>query len=397
MARPTRRLIRIFATTVAALLLLAVAAVAALVLFVDADRFRPRIERAAGQALGRQVALGSLHWDLGRRVALASEGGSIANAPGFDAAQFASWRRISFGLALRPLLRRDVRIDHLAVEGLVLDLQRNADGQGNWVFAPTTKPGASTTTGAAEPGEGGLRIALGSLALTDATIRYRDATSARDLAMNAVNLSVSLPLDLEASQLEFADIDLDARIEHWPLSLQAAALHVDRNGPALGLPKFEATFDQVSGSGVLRARLGAAPEIEAQLHLALPSVRAQMERLGRPLSPMQDPAVPGAASMDARLLYTGGAVRLDELVLKVDDTTLDGTVKLPSLRPLVLRFDLGADRVDIDRYLRPDDVPSRPFELPVRALRSLDAKGKLRIAQAEASGVVARQAEFTVE
>ena len=72
MARPARRLIRILAASVAALLLLVIAAVAALLLFVDADRFRPRIERAASQSLGRQVSLGSLHWDPGRRIALSS-------------------------------------------------------------------------------------------------------------------------------------------------------------------------------------------------------------------------------------------------------------------------------------------------------------------------------------
>lgn len=397
MARPTRRLIRILAASAAALLLLAIAAVAALLLFVDADRFRPRIERAASQSLGRQVSLGTLHWDPGSRIALASEGGAIANAPGFDAAQFASWRRVSFGLALRPLLRRDVRIDHLAVDGLVLDLQRNADGNANWKFAPSVSPGATATTAPPATGAGGLRIALDSLALTDATIRFRDATSARDLALSAANLSVSLPPELTARQLEFVDIELDARLREWPLGLQASVLRFDREVPSIDLPEFAAQFDQTTVGGSLRAQAGEAPDMEAQLHLSLPSVRTQLERLGRPLRPMQDPAVPGAASLDVRLRYGDGAARMDELLLKVDDTTLKGHVELASLRPLVLRFDLDADRVKIDRYLEPADVQSDPFELPVRALRSVDAKGTLRVAEAEASGAVARQAVFTVE
>ncbi|MEY2855676.1 MAG: hypothetical protein RL030_2808 [Pseudomonadota bacterium] len=396
MARPARRLIRILAASAAALLLLAIAVVAAVVLFVDADRFRPRIERAASQALGRQLALGRLHWDLGRRIALASEGGSIANAPGFDAEQFATWRRISFGLALRPLFRRDVRIDHLVIDGLALDLQRNADGKANWTFA-TNGTGAAATTDPIEPVDGGTRLALGSLALADATIRYRDATAARDLSLSAMNLAVSLPPDLAAPQLEFADLALDGRLQEWPLRLEAALLKVDRGGPAIELPKFEATFDQASGGGSLHARLGEAPEIEARLHLSMPSVRQQLERLGRPLSPMQDPAVPGSASLDVSLHYADGAARLDELLLKVDDTTLTGHIDVPSRQPLALRFDLDADRVDIDRYLEPADRPSDPFELPVRQLRSVDAKGTLRVGEAKSSGVVAREAVFTVE
>jgi AsmA protein len=397
MARPTRRLIRILAASAAALLLLAVAAVAALLLFVDADRFRPRIERAASQSLGREVSLGRLHWDPGSRIALASEGGAIANAPGFDVAQFASWRRISFGLGLWPLLRRDVRIDHLAIDGLVLDLQRNADGNANWTLVPAVSPGTTATIPPPATGKGGLRIALDSLALTDATIRYRDAIAGRDLSISATDLSVSLPPDLAAPQLVFADVELNARMQDWPLSLQAAVLRVDRNGPVLELPEFEAHFDQTSVGGLLRAHAGEAPGMEAQLHLSVPSVRTQLERLGRPLGPMQDPAVPGAATLDVRLRYSEGAARMDELLLTVDDTTLKGHVELPSLRPLVLRFELDADQVNIDRYLEPDDVKSAPFELPVRALRSLDAKGTLRVTEAEASGAVARQAVFTVE
>lgn len=397
MARSTRRLIRILAASAAALLLLVIAAVAALLLFVDADRFRPRIERAASQSLGRQVSLGSLHWDPGIRIALASEGGAIANAPGFDAAQFASWRRISFGLGLWPLLRRDVRIDHLAVDGLVLDLQRNADGNSNWKFSPTGSPGTTARSAPPAPGEGGLRIALDSLALTDATIRYRDAAAGRDTSISAADLSVSLPPDLTAPQLEFADVEFKARLQDWPLSLQAAVLRVDRNGPVLELPEFKAQFDQTAIGGSLRAQASEAPDVEARLHLSVPSVRTQLERLGRPLGPMQDPGVPGAASLDVRLRYSDGAARMDELLLTVDDTTLKGHVELPSLRPLVLRFDLDADRVDIDRYLEPADVRSDPFELPVRGLRSVDAKGTLRVAEAEAAGAVARQAVFTVE
>lgn len=397
MARPARRLIRILAASVAALLLLVIAAVAALLLFVDADRFRPRIERAASQSLGRQVSLGSLHWDPGRRIALSSEGGAIANASGFDAAQFASWRRISFGLGLWPLLRRDVRIDHLAVDGLVLDLQRNADGNANWTFAPTVSPGTTATSAPPAPGEGGLRFALDSLALTDATIRFRDATSGRDLSISAADLSVSLPPDLAAPQLEFADIELNARLQDWPLGLQAAVLRFDRNGSVLELPEFAAHFDQTTVGGSLRAQASDAPGLEAQLHLSVPSVRTQLERLGRPLGPMQDPEVPGAASLDVRLRYSDGAARMDDLLLTVDDTTLKGHVELPSIRPLELRFDLDADRVNIDRYLEPAEVQSDPFELPVRALRSLDAKGTLRVAEAEASGAVARQAVFAVE
>lgn len=404
MARPARRLIRILAASVAAFLLLVLLGVAVLVLFVDADRFRPPIERAASSALGLPVSLGRLHWDLGRRLGLRTEGGSVANPPGFDGPYLASWRSIDFGVALWPmLLRRDVRVDHLAVEGLALDLQRRADGSANWVI-PGAGGEAATGASAAQredaAGGQGPRFALGSLAVQDSRVRYRDGTSARDITLTQTNLAAKLPDDLAAPELRFTDIALDARLQDWPLRLVVPALVVKRDGPALELPAFELELDEVRAVGNASAVLGAAPAApaaDARLRLTVPSLREQLKRFGRPLSPMQDPDVPGRVDLAARLLFDDGALRIDELVLRVDDTTLTGSVEVPQFDPLAIRFELEADQLNVDRYLTPSDVPSDPYELPVAQLRSIDARGTLRIGQLEAAGGTARQSVITVE
>jgi hypothetical protein len=122
-----------------------------------------------------------------------------------------------------------------------------------------------------------------------------------------------------------------------------------------------------------------------------------MERLGRPLSAMQDADAPGPVALEARIRLADGAVSLDELVLRVDDTTLKGHVELPSLDPLSVRFDLDADSIVVDRYLTPPDVQSSPYALNVSAMRSIDAKGTLRVAQLAGAGAAARQSVITVE
>ncbi|MDR2214592.1 MAG: AsmA family protein [Nevskiaceae bacterium] len=399
MARPARRLIRILAATFAALLLLALLGVAALFLFVDADTFRPFIERAASDALGRPVSLGRLHWQLGRRVGLRSEGGAVANAPGFDAPQWVSWRSVDFGVALWPLVRqRDVRVDHLSVQGLALDLQRLGDGSANWEFALLSLggdvgQGAGDAVSSAQP----WRFALDTLELSDAAVRFRDEVSGRDVAVSALNLSLRLPEDLTASTLRFEDIALAARVQDWPVRFQADAVDVALADAAVDLPAFEAQFDETSVSGALQVGAGESLSVDARLNGAVPSVRRQLERLGLPLSPMRDADVPGAATVAAHVRLADGAAHVDDLVLHVDDTTLQGTVELPSLDPFSLRFDLDADRLRLDRYLSPTSAPSEPFELPVSMLRSLDAKGTLRVGELEASGAMARSSVITVE
>ncbi len=58
--------------------------------------------------------------------------------PGLTRRRSRSWQRLRFGLDARALLGKRIVIDQLAVDGLQVNLQRNAAGEGNWNF---TSPG----------------------------------------------------------------------------------------------------------------------------------------------------------------------------------------------------------------------------------------------------------------
>ncbi len=83
--------------------------------------------------------------------------------------------------------------------------------------------------------------------------------------------------------------------------------------------------------------------------------------------------------------------------MSLDDTQLTGAASLPRLEPLALRFDLVADKVDLDRYREPDDAKSEPLELPLAKLKALDAKGTLRIREARLVGAAAKEIRIDVE
>ena len=141
MARHTRRLILWIGGGVLALVLLAVLAVLALVWLVDPNVYRSRIAARRPNALGRPVTLGGdLRWNIGWDIGIESTDGSIGNAPGFGETPFARWRSLRLGLDTRALMRQRCVIDQLELDGLELNLQRNAAGEGNWIFTPQAKP-----------------------------------------------------------------------------------------------------------------------------------------------------------------------------------------------------------------------------------------------------------------
>jgi AsmA protein len=398
MARPYRRLIRIIGFALAAMILLGIAAVAILVLFIDADTFRPRIERIATTQLGRDVSLGHLEWDLGWRLGLATEGGSIANAPGFEGEAIAGWKRIEFGLALRPLLRRQVQIDHLAIDGLVVDLQKDSAGVANWTL-PARPEKAS---------EGTTSIGIESVALTAARIRYRDAASQADWRIESFALEVDLPGGRIDQLNSLQELELGGQLHGGPLdaagvafSFTAGLLRFDRKASTFALPEFRAVFDASTLEGALDGGLGSpggeALHATSELKLLVPSLRNQLTRLGIEMPPMRDPTTLGALSLSAQVAYDHGAASIVSLAMQMDDTQLSGTASAPSLSPLALRFDLEADRIDLDRYLEPQDFQGDPLTLPVARLKALDAKGFLSIANARVAGAEAAGVQIKVE
>lgn len=394
MARPLRRLILISLGALAGLLLFAVLAVVAFVWFVDADTFRPRIEQIASNQLGREVRLGRLHWNLGWRMGVASEGGSVANAPGFGDAPLASWRRISFGLALRPLLDREVLVDNIRIEGLTLDLQRDAAGGDNWTFA---FPEAAEDDGARD-----TRIAIEGIRIEDSSVSFRDAAADAYLRLGELNLRLDPEPGAQLIPQAVNDVDLSARLHGGPLpgggvpiALAAPRVAFDAGTPSLSLPEFRMRFDEARLEGTLD--MPDPQAATARFTLTLPSLRAQLATLGIEPPVMNDPQTLGALRVETGLLYTAGSIALSPLSLTLDDTTFEGDLRIEQLSPMVLRFTLAGDEADIDRYLEPPEVQGEPFELPVAQLESLDVKGELRLREARMAGSTARDVVITVE
>ena len=82
--------------------------------------------------------------------------------------------------------------------------------------------------------------------------------------------------------------------------------------------------------------------------------------------------------------------------MKLDDTTMKGTLGVADFASKALRFDLNVDRIDADRYLPPPDGAAAaqdaaeeepPTEIPVDMLRKLNARGQLRIGEAIFAGM----------
>jgi AsmA protein len=394
MARHTRRLILwIIGSLVALALLLALAAVV-FTYSVDPNIFRGRIEAAASEALGRRVRLtGDLRWRLGVRLAIESRGGEVANAPGFDG-PLATWRTLRLEVAAQPLLHRELRIDHVQIDGLGLRLARDAAGQGNWILSAHTDAGTDSQ----------IRLRIGSLTLRDALVQFNDGTTARTWELRQMNLQIDLPPDWRASPLHFAGVSLRATASGAPLA--ATGVPFELTMPALSaapdlgqvsIPDWKLKWGEADAAGTVQAQGGSSPSAQGDFRMQTRSLRGLLGTVTIDLPPTRDAKVFGAIDLQTRWSYHDGGAALQALDVTLDGTRIQGGATLPHLSPLALRFDLAADHLDVDRYFEPEGTKSKPFELSLPMLKALDVQGVLRIREAQVAGATARQLTIDVE
>lgn len=355
MVQPRRRLIRAAASTVAAVLLLGLAALGTLWWMLESGWLTSRIEAAASTQLGREVHLGTLHWEPGWRIGIESRDGWVGNEPGAVPGRQASWERLALGVALRPLLRRQVQVDRVEAGGLAVALPAEEEG------TPWRLQGA--------------------------------------------RLSLRPELDEAGRPRLLHDVELDGQLFGAVLPATGLALAVQVGQVVVGEDVLPLSLLQ------LRARMGGgqfeSPRMEVALDgatrgpvtLRVPSLREQLASFGIEFAQMRDPAVPGRLELSAQMEHDPGrgSLQLDGLDATLDGVHLQGNLALLSMAPPRLRFALQADAVEMDRYLAPEGVEGDPFELPVELLRALDAQGTLHVDKAMFAGFTARDVVLTAQ
>ena len=248
---------------------------AALLLVLNSDAVRPRVEAAVGAATGRGFTLSG---PVGIKPSLVPvitlDGPVLANAPGGSRPDMLRARRIEAEVALVPLLSRRVELRRLAILGADLLLETDAGGRGNWQFARAPRPEAAP--GPAAPPSRPFGIDVESVTLEASRVTWRAAGREEEVELSRLVLRGSeqgvvaegqmvargVAATVNGSTGPLAALLGDAPAE-WPfqLGLSAQGLNAEANG-TLALPF----------RGLWRARLAVTADTAARLAPALPGV-----------------------------------------------------------------------------------------------------------------------------
>jgi len=417
--------LKIVAIVVAALLaLLAIGAIFVASRF-DAERIKAEAARVVMEKKQRTLKIdGELElafWpSLGVRV------GKLSLSEHANPQQeFAAVDKAHVSVAVMPLLRGQIAVDKVEVDGLGAVIVKRRDGTLN-IDDLLSKDEAS------EP----VRFEVAAIKVTDAALTWRDekagsTTSVSGLSLDTGRVAVDTgrqSYEVHAVALaahgklddDTFDIRLDApRLALTPegsggesllltAKLAGKARSVDArlalNGVSgkagmLKADKLALDVDAKSGTTAVKATLASplAAAFDADTRkLALDKLAGSVEiahpRLTKPLK------LPLAGRAAADLARQTAALKLDT---GFDETKVALQLDVRRLSPLALGFDLDIDRLDLDRYLPPQqagaDEGKEPGKLDFSALEKLDLDGSVTVGSLQIAKVKAADVRLRIK
>lgn len=345
---------------------------------VDPNRFKPRIEAAVRDATGREFTLvGDIDLGFFPWLSLRTGEGRFGNPPGFGSDPMVSWRGVQLGAKLFPLLRGELVADRVRLTGVDVRLVRHADGHGNWEGIGSQQPGT-------EPG-GETSLRIDGVEIEDGRISFVDETVPRRIEVTGFDFTT----DEIALGEPFTDTELSGTL-YWDgfapagvrFGFEAPRIALDKDFTTLAAEKYELTFGVLEVAGSVQGTLGEKPKLAGEISTNEFDPRALLTAVGIEPPKTTDPKAFGRAQAETRWTFDAGAIGIDPLTLRLDDTHLKGSFRRGAGENAVGEFSFAGDALDIARYVPPPDPASEPFTLPTAMLESLRFRGKIELEQA---------------
>ena len=414
------------------LLLIIVALGFALTHLFDPNDYKDEIRQLARDKAHVELTLnGDIGWSLFPWLGLELHDASIAtlNAP---KSPFADLQMLGLSVRVLPLLRREVQMSDVRVEGLNLILTRDEQGHGNWEDfgkpLPASAEGKTPAPGDAQGTENSdqrsgtasadrpVKLDIDSLTVNNARVQYTDARSgvsynaeSIQLSTGAVHEGANIPLKasafISASQpnikartelagelrldralkrYSFEDMRLSGETSGEPTGGKTVTfaaqgqLLLDQAANVASWNGLKLSANQLRALGELNLReLDKTPQLSGGLSIAQFDLRTFLDGIGHPLPATQDPAAFGKLELVTRLQGTPASIALEDLSVKLDSSTFTGRVAIEDFARQALRLQLKGDSFDADRYL-----PAKSEEA-----KGATAARKAQVQQQEASAV----------
>ncbi len=421
--RKTLKIILYIASTSVVIILVTVLS---LPFIVNPNDFKSQIETLVKEKTGRTLTIeGDLKLSVFPWLGISTGKVSLSNAQSFDNPYFAQIQQSEINVKLIPLLSKQFDVSEIVFKGLRLHLSKNKQGINNWDDLKGSSKNDSEITNPL------AILAIAGLSIEDASITWDDLQTDQHSKINnlkikmgkldfnqKIPLSLSLtfvnqqPLitqllnfsgnliltpSLEVFKLNDVQIALVTKGESIPTGSLTLHLmtHVLFNKPQqhLRLSGLKINSGELKFKAELDSYFKETTKINLTAGIANFNAAKFLQKMEFKLPKMADENALTHLELDFKLQANTEQVNISELVLKVDESTLKGSIEVNNFEKPSVLFDLSANKVNIDRYLPLKDNNSKKIITPASAavisvslapvamLKALDASGKIIIEQ----------------
>ena len=430
------RALKIGGIVIGALIGLIVIGIVAIVLIVDPNDYRDDIAKLVEQETGRPLEIrGKLDLKIFPWLALNIHDVTLGNPPAYGKEPFLTVQTASVGVKLMPLLRKQVQVSRVALEGLSVTLVSRGEEENNWKDLGESKEKEPPASSGPAP-----QVSIDGVDVSKSMLVYRDEAENKVSRLSGLEMhtgalggsdpvKASIKFDYdEGSAHTVAQLEAKAQVQMLDDSKRLELKDFDASGTWFGSPpekgeklseplKFAVTSPALAvgmesetlAPTTLAIKLGDLPVqvtakgaklfgdyvIDGTLGIERTSARKLMQSFGIEPPVTRDPNALSAFALKSGYRLTTKQAQLSSLDLTLDETRVRGTAGIEDLDAMAMRFDLGVDAINLDRYMAPEAAegdkkapapaaaaPAKPTDLPLDLIRDLNLAGQLRIGKA---------------
>ncbi len=427
------RLIKVILSIIAIVIALIIAAVIILPLVIDPNDFKPEIQAAVKKKTGRDLNIdGDLKLSVFPWVGFTTGKLTLSNAAGFSDKVFAEIIESDIKVKLMPLFSKELDVNRVVLKGLVLNLAKNKQGLSNWDDLINKEAATAQTEPTKEKTVSPLAaLAINGLSIENANVSWDDQQQGKHFQVNDFNLTTGRLAFDQAIDIDLSLIATDKKSNFSESMVLSTKLQVNEQFDIFKLEAFSLN-STTKGSGIpggsLKANLLAEIAVDltqqtlkiANLKLDSSGLKLSADVTGTnikdnpvfvspikitefnlakvlknmsiTLPEMQDASALSKLSANFNVRATTDSADISNILIKLDDSTIDGSSSIRHFSKPAIKFNLNIDSIDVDRYLAPQNPESEkkiasPASaaaasaglFPVETLRELNANGQLNI------------------
>lgn len=390
------------------IVLLVLALFAGLVLFFNPNNYKAEIETLVKEQANIELNIqGDINWTFYPWLGISIQNTSAASIDATDK-PFAIIKELDLSVKLMPLFKGEIQMNDVNINGLTVNLEKDAKGKTNWdkVGQTATADNTDTKTDAPPVEEktstktdtSNINLNINSVTINDTKIIYKDVPAKQEYQVNnvhlstgtivigqpvliklganfnsvqpkistTINLETTIAYDLDAQRYETKGLNLVSNITGDMFNGKTAKftakgdLAADLKANTAAWNKLHLTLDDLSVSGNIAATdITNNPAVKGTLTADAFNLRKVLTDIGISLPAMADSKALTQVGFSTNLSGSTKAVALNDLKIKLDSTNFTGSVAVTDLATSAIKAQLKGDSINVDNYLPPVTTPKQ--------------------------------------